>query len=116
MPRDQLPSQQDVLRGTLDLLVLKTLTLEPMHGWGIAQRIQQLSRDALQVGQGSLYPALQRLEQRGWIDSEWRVTEQNRRARYYRLTSSGRRALGEETESWRRYVAAVEGILGTSGT
>ena len=116
MPRQPLPSQQDVLRGTLDLLILKTLALEPMHGWGIGQRIQQLSRAAFQVGQGSLYPALQRLEQRGWIDSEWRNTDQNRRARYYRLTPSGRRALGEETESWRRYVAAVEGVLETAGT
>jgi transcriptional regulator len=82
-----------------------------MHGWAITLRIQQVSRDALQVGQGSLYPALQRLEERGWVDSEWRATEQNRRARYYRLTAAGRRALGTETESWRRYVQAVELIL-----
>lgn len=115
MPENDPPSPQDVLRGTLDLLILKTLALEAMHGWGIGQRIQQLSREAFQVGQGSLYPALQRLEQKGWIDSEWRNTDQNRRARYYRLTPSGRRALGEETEGWRRYVATVEGILGTSG-
>jgi transcriptional regulator len=115
MPREDPPSQQDVLRGTLDLLILKTLALEPMHGWGIGQRIQQLSRAAFQVGQGSLYPALQRLEQRGWIDSEWQTSDQNRRAKVYRLTPSGRRALGEETESWHRYVATVEGILGTSG-
>lgn len=106
------PTHQDVLRGTLDLLILKTLALEPMHGWGISQRILQLSDDAFQVGQGSLYPALQRLEQKGWIDSEWRVTAQKRRARYYRLTASGRRALGEETESWRRYVRTVEQVLG----
>lgn len=106
----QLPSS-DVLRGTLDLLVLKTLTLEPMHGWGISQRIQQLSRGVLDVNQGSLYPALQRLELRGWIDSEWRTTEHNRRAKYYRLTPDGRRALGSETTSWRRYVSVVEGIL-----
>lgn len=105
--------QQDVLRGTLDLLILRTLALEPMHGWGIAQRIQQLSREALQVGQGSLYPGLQRLEQRGWIDSEWRVSEQRRRAKFYSLTPSGRRVLGEETASWRRYVEAVEAVLGT---
>lgn len=103
----------DVLRGTLDLLVLKTLALEPMHGWGVSQRIRQRSRDALQVGQGSLYPALQRLEQKGWIDSEWRNTDQNRRAKYYRLTPSGRGALGTETKSWRRYVAAVDLILDT---
>lgn len=116
MPRQPLPSHQDVLRGTLDLLILKTLALEPMHGWGIGQRIQQLSRAVFQVGQGSLYPALQRLEQRGWIDSEWRTSDQNRRAKVYRLTSSGRRALDGETESWRQYVAAVEGVLETSGT
>jgi transcriptional regulator len=114
MPQPGLQSPQDVLRGTLDLLILKTLALEPMHGWGIGQRIQQLSRAAFQVGQGSLYPALQRLEQRGWIDSEWRTSDQNRRAKVYRLTSSGRRALDGETESWRKYVATVEGILGTS--
>jgi PadR family transcriptional regulator len=106
--------QSDVLRGTLDLLILKTLNLEPMHGWGIGARIQQFSRGVLDVNQGSLYPALQRLEQRGWIDSEWRTTENNRRAKYYRLTSSGRRAVGSETDSWRRYVNAVELILKTS--
>ena len=104
----------DVLRGTLDLLILKTLSLAPMHGWGIHQRIQQISRGTLAANQGSLYPALQRLEQQGWIESEWRSTEQNRRARYYRLTRSGRRALGEEATSWRRYVDAVELILGAS--
>lgn len=101
----------DVLRGTLDLLVLRTLTLAPLHGWGISQRIQQLSQDALDVNQGSLYPALQRLEQRGWIESEWRITENNRRAKYYALTAAGKRALGDEIASWRRYVDAVELIL-----
>ena len=106
--------QSDVLRGTLDLLILKTLNLEPMHGWGISARIQQFSRGVLDVNQGSLYPALQRLEQRGWIDSEWRTTENNRRAKYYRLTSSGRRAVGSETDNWRRYVSAVELILKSS--
>jgi PadR family transcriptional regulator, regulatory protein PadR len=106
--------QSDVLRGTLDLLILKTLTLEPMHGWGISARIQQFSRGVLDVNQGSLYPALQRLEQRGWIDSDWHTTENNRRAKYYRLTASGRRAVGSETDSWRRYVTAVELILKTS--
>jgi PadR family transcriptional regulator PadR len=104
-------STSDVLRGTLDLLILKTLTLEPMHGWGVSQRIQQLSADALRVGQGSLYPALQRLEGKGWITSEWRRTEENRRAKYYRLTPTGRRALGEERASWRDHVTAVERIL-----
>ena len=104
----------DVLRGTLDLLILRTLTLEPMHGWGIMQRMQQLSKGVLDVNQGSLYPAFQRLEQKGWIDSDWRITENNRRARFYRITAAGRRALGAETESWRRYVAAVELILTTT--
>ena len=107
-------NSSDVLRGTLDLLVLKTLTLEPMHGWGISQRIQQMSRDVLDVNQGSLYPALQRLEQKDWIDSDWRTTDNNRRAKYYRLTARGRRALGAETDSWRRYVTAVEHILATT--
>jgi PadR family transcriptional regulator, regulatory protein PadR len=104
--------QSDVLRGTLDLLILRTLTLEPMHGWGISARLQQTSRGVLEVNQGSLYPALQRLEQRGWIASEWRTTENNRRAKYYRLTASGRKAVGTETAQWRRYVAAVELVLG----
>jgi len=106
-------SSHDVLRGTLDLLILKTLALEPQHGWAISQRIQQLSADALQVGQGSLYPALQRLEQRGWIDGAWRMMGPQRRARYYTLTGSGRRALATETSRWRAYVATVELILQT---
>ena len=105
------PPSSDVLRGTLDLLVLRTLYYEPMHGWGISQRIQESSQGVLDVNQGSLYPALQRLEQKGWIASEWRTTENNRRAKYYALTGSGRRALGDETASWRRYVGAVEAIL-----
>ncbi|HKP75887.1 MAG TPA: PadR family transcriptional regulator [Longimicrobiaceae bacterium] len=104
----------DVLRGTLDLLVLKTLTLEPMHGWGISQRIQQISDGMFELNQGSLYPALQRLEQRGWIAGEWRTSENNRRARYYRITAAGRSALGEEVENWRRYVNAVGLVLGTT--
>jgi transcriptional regulator len=103
--------QADVLRGTLDLLILKTLTLEPMHGWGISARIQQFSRGTLDVNQGSLYPALQRLEQKGWIESQWQITENNRRAKYYALTTTGKRAVGAETASWRRYVEAVELIL-----
>ena len=101
----------DVLRGTLDLLILKTLTLEPMHGWCISARIQQYSRGLLEVNQGSLYPALQRLEQKGWISSDWRTTENNRRAKYYQLSASGRRAVGAETANWRRYVEAVDLIL-----
>jgi PadR family transcriptional regulator len=104
----------DVLRGTLDLLILKTLALEPMHGWGISQRLQQLSRGVLEVNQGSLYPALQRLELKGWIDAAWQTTDNNRRARYYRLTARGRRALNAETDHWRRYVTAVEDVLGTA--
>lgn len=103
--------QSDVLRGTLDLLILKTLTLAPMHGWGISQRLQQVSRGLLEVNQGSLYPALQRLEQRGLIDNEWLTTENNRRAKYYRLTAAGRRAVSAETAQWKRYVKAVELIL-----
>ena len=108
------PNPGELLQGTLDMLVLKTVALEPMHGWGIANRLRELSGEVFAVNQGSLYPALQRLEQRGWIESEWQVTENNRRARYYALTAAGRRALGEETESWRRYVGAVESILGTA--
>jgi transcriptional regulator len=104
-------NQTDALRGPLNLLVLKTLSLEPMHGWGIGQRVQQLSRDQLEVNQGSLYPALQRLEEDGLITSEWRQSENNRRARYYSLTSAGRRALGREEASWRRTTAAIELVL-----
>lgn len=106
--------QSDVLRGTLDLLVLRMLAQGAMHGWGISQRIQHVSRGVLDVNQGSLYPSLQRLEQRGWVESEWRTTENNRRAKYYRLSASGRRALQNETAEWRRYVAAVELILATA--
>src|SRR5215212_5065779 len=106
--------QADALRGSLDLLVLKTLSLIPMHGWGISQRVQQLSRGVLEVNQGSLYPALQRLEQAGLITSEWGTTDKNRRARYYQLSAFGRRALGEELESWRRFAAGLEAVLGTT--
>jgi PadR family transcriptional regulator, regulatory protein PadR len=101
----------DVLQGTLDLLVLKTLALEPMHGWGISNRIQQISRNALDVGQGSVYPALLRLEHRGWVSNSWGVTENNRRARYYQLTALGQRQLQTETANWRKYAQAVELIL-----
>ncbi|CAA9307235.1 MAG: Transcriptional regulator, PadR family [uncultured Gemmatimonadetes bacterium] len=113
-PAERRTPPHEVVRGTLDLLILKALSLEPMHGWAISQRLEQLSRDALQVGQGSLYPALQRLEEKGWIDSEWRSTDQNRRARYYELTSAGRRVLGAESEQWRRYVEMVDLILRTT--
>jgi PadR family transcriptional regulator, regulatory protein PadR len=105
--------QSDALRGSLDLLVLKTLSLTPMHGWGISQRIQQLSRDVLEVNQGSLYPALQRLEKEGLITSDWGRTENNRRARYYEITAAGRRALGKELENWRRFSSALETVLRT---
>ena len=107
-------SSAEPLRGTIDLLVLRALSLEPMHGWGITQRIQQVSDGVLDVNQGSLYPALQRLEQKEWIDSEWQLTENNRRARYYRLTALGKRALAAETKSWRKLVLAVEQLLTTS--
>ena len=107
-------NQTDALRGSLDLLVLKTLSLEPMHGWGISQRIQQISEGELEVNQGSLYPALQRLEKDGLITSEWGTTDNNRRARYYRLTAGGRRALGTELESWRRFAAGLEAVLRTT--
>ncbi len=107
-------TQTNLLQGTLDLLILRVLALEPMHGWAIAQRLEQLSRDALRVGQGSLYPALQRLEEKGWVDSEWRPTPEGRRARYYELTPAGRRALGAELESWRRFAAGLEAVLGTN--
>ena len=108
------PAPTDLLRGTLDLLILTTLAPEPAHGWALAQQIQERSDDILRVGQGSLYPALQRLEQQGWIESEWRVTEQNRPAKYYALTTSGRRALVTATKSWRQYVHAVDLILGSA--
>jgi transcriptional regulator len=104
------PAEQ-VLQGTLDLLILKTLSLTPMHGWGLTHRIQELSRDALRVGQGSIYPALVRLEERGWVDTEWRATENGRRAKYYRLTAAGRRAMGTELASWNRFVGAVGFVL-----
>lgn len=110
----QLRPQTDALRGSLDLLVLKTLSLAPMHGWGIGQRVQLISEGVLEVNQGSLYPALQRLEKEGLITSDWGITDNNRRARYYRLTASGRRALGAELESWRRFVAGLEAVLRTS--
>jgi transcriptional regulator len=104
----------DLLQGTLDMLILKTLALQPMHGWGISQRIQQTSQDVLVVNQGSLYPALVRLEEKGWIASEWGVSENNRRAKYYSLTRSGKKQLNEETETWERMTAAVQKILQTS--
>jgi len=104
----------DRLQGTLDLLVLRVLRRSSMHGWGIAQEIQQISREVLQVNQGSLYPALRRLEERGWIDAEWGTSDNNRRARYYRLTAAGRKQLAQETASWEEFVLAVTRILQTA--
>jgi transcriptional regulator len=104
----------DALRGSLDLLVLKTLSLEAMHGWGISQRVQQISDGVLEVNQGSLYPALQRLEKQGLITSDWGTTDNNRQARYYKLTARGKRALGDELESWRRFAAGLEAVLRTT--
>ena len=111
MARDQ----SELLQGTLELLVLKALSLEPMHGWGIAQRLQQMSLDVFQVNQGSLYPALQRMKSKGWVHSEWRTTENNRRAAYYELTPAGRRELEREQAEWERSSSAVNRVLGWAG-
>jgi PadR family transcriptional regulator PadR len=105
-------ARADMLQGTLDLLILKTVSLGPMHGWGVSQRIQQFSSDVLQVNQGSLYPALHRLEHRGWITSEWGASENNRRAKFYRLTAAGRLQLASERNDWQRFSEAVEQVLG----
>jgi transcriptional regulator len=104
-------ARADLLQGTLELLVLKALSLAPLHGWGIGQRIAQFSGDAFVVRQGSLYPALQRMLRQGWIRSEWRTTEHNRRARYYSITARGRRELEQQTGAWERARAAIDGIL-----
>jgi PadR family transcriptional regulator, regulatory protein PadR len=105
------PNGQPRVRCGLDLLVLRTLALEPMHGWGIAQRIQQVSGDALQIGQGSLYPALHRLEYKGWVLAEWRASENNRRAKYYSLTRTGRKQLDAELKDWERVSTAIALVL-----
>lgn len=104
----------DLLQGTLDLLILSILALEPMHGWAVAQRIRQMSNEVLQVGQSALYPALHRLEQQGWIEAEWKVSENNRRAKYYALTRAGRKALVKEADHWERLSAAVSVIVKTA--
>ena len=104
-------SKADLLQGTLDLLILKTLALEPMHGWGISLRIQQISKDVLQVQQGSLYPALHRLEQKGWIDAEWGDSDNNRKAGYYTLTAAGRKQLTAEKEHWARITKGINLVL-----
>ena len=101
----------DLLQGTLDLLILRTLNTGPMHGWSISERIEQISSDVLQIGQGSLYPALHRLERQGWIKAEWGVSELGRRARFYSLTARGRKQLAIETENWLRFSAAIGSVL-----
>jgi transcriptional regulator len=103
----------DLPQGTLDLLILKTLALEPQHGWAVSERIQQISSEVLQIQQGSLYPALHRLERRGWIRAKWRVSENNRRAKYYELTRDGRKQLEIETAAWRKLTTAVDQVLET---
>jgi len=104
----------DLVQGTLDLLILKILTLEPMHGWAIAHRIHQMSSEVLQVGQSALYPALHKLEHQGWIKSEWKISETNRRAKYYSLTRAGCKALNEEAANWERLSAAISAIVRTT--
>jgi transcriptional regulator len=105
------PSPNELLQGTVDLLILKAVSLEPMHGWGISQRIQQISRGVLEVNQGALYPALHRLEDQGWLDAEWGTSENNRRAKFYELTPAGRRQLAAEVRTWQRYATAVQLLL-----
>lgn len=111
MINDMPDERIDLPQGTLDLLILKTLALEPLHGWAISERIQQISNEAVQVQQGSLYPALHRLERRGWLRPHWATTESNRRAKYYELTAAGRKQLMAETKSWRKLAAAVASVL-----
>ncbi len=104
----------DLPQGTLDLLILRTVALEPQHGWAISERIQQISSDVLQIQQGSLYPALHRLERRGWIKAHWGTSENNRRAKYYALTPKGRKQLEEEEDAWRKLAAAIAQVLETA--
>ena len=106
-----MPSRADLLQGTLDLLILKALVLGPLHGWGISKRLRQISGDVLEVGQGSLYPALYRLEDRGWVTAEWGTSDEGRRAKVYTLTPEGRRQLAVERSYWRRFSAAVDEVL-----
>ena len=111
---EQMPERNlDLPQGTLDLLILRTLALGPQHGWGISERVQQMSSDVLRIQQGSLYPALHRLERRGWIKAHWGTSDNNRRAKYYELTKSGRRQLEVEKDAWRKLTTAVEQMLGT---
>ena len=106
-----MPRQQDLLQGTLDMMILRILCVEPMHGWGITQRVEQMSDEVLQVQQGSLYPAMERLERRGWVTSEWRTTRNNRRARYYILSKTGRKQLESHAKNWTRLSAAVNRVM-----
>src|SRR5215475_147001 len=106
----------DLVQGTLDLLILKILALEPMHGWAISQRLKQVSSEVLQVSDGSLYPALHKLEQEGWIQAEWKLSENNRRAKYYSLTRLGHKALEREADNWRRLSAAISQVVELKGT
>jgi len=109
-----MPPSTDLLQGTLDVLILKTLALEPMHGWGIASRIQQISKDVLQIGQGSLYPALHRLEYKGWIASYWGTSENNRKAKFYSLTDAGTKQLHAELATWDRLSSAISLVLNSA--
>jgi len=104
---------KDLVQGTLDLLILRIIALEPMHGWAIAQRLRQMSSDVLQVGQSALYPALHKLEQQGCVEAEWKISETNRRAKYYSLTRAGRKALAEESANWERLSAAISTVVRT---
>jgi PadR family transcriptional regulator, regulatory protein PadR len=106
-----MPPPSDLLQGTLDMLILRSLALKPEHGWAISQRIQQVSNDVLQIGQGSLYPALHRLEYKGWIRAQWGASENNRKARYYSLTATGKKQLDAELENWHRLTGAVNLVL-----
>ena len=114
MGTDRGDAKSDLLPGTLEMLILKTLTLTPMHGYGIAQHIQQVSQDLLQVEEGSLYPALQRMQLKGWVSSEWRQTPTNRRARYYSLTAAGRKQLAQEVSEFERVLLAINRVMGTT--
>lgn len=105
-------TKMELPQGTLDILILKILAVEPLHGWALSERLQTISKDALQIGQGSLYPALHRLERRGWIGARWETTGNNRRAKYYELTPAGRKQLAEETKAWRKLTAVVDMVLG----
>jgi len=113
MPTDLRPNQRaEVVRGTLEMLALKLLSTEPMHGWGLSLKLREISRDVFDVNQGSLYPALQAMTRRGWIKAEWRASENNRRARYYRLTAEGRKLLAVQRADWGKFVAALGQVAG----